>query len=579
MMLVLGAVHAWVWGESLEPMVQQILERAEFLRGAGVSLSPSISAFGNTGWVDRWGVGSLYSAFAFAPGFGLLYALMEQTVRRVKSTFVRLRLRLLLWILLSSLWLGVARHFSDSILLLTAGVLFNILSSYLLGETLKLIKGLALRFDKRARVWGLINMALLVLPLALHPAWHMLLWPEGYQGVDREALARDWILLDERGEHPINSWYYHFSPLAAERERVTVFQPPVIGWTEVGPEHWEEPLSRFVQRYGENGDWTTHPYPMKYLELFDAAAAVEALRRGHIDLWITTEEHVRRNEMNLRGVSRLAVVSHSPELYGAPEANPNAVSINASNWEGAPLWWSRGQNLQVISNPLLERVMELRDQGYSEGQNRWYRRFRTWLTVDVSRGMVGWMLPMLVLLGAACHGYRILGALCLRSVWPGLLLAALLLADRAPTVWRYASDWSDLLGNSPSAGSRASIRDMAALCGDLDHSLRTKAPLDTRKIRELLREPLSPDRRLAMREIDVFGRALRFESLEKDLRNELINRLTLCAERYASEPFNWRYKLLDAMAWVPELRSLAIRLARDEKHLYVRWYAENNRLF
>ncbi len=554
-----------VWGQAFVAMARRMVERADFLSAHGVAVSPSLEFFRKAGFTETCGVGVLYGFFFMSLPLAVVLGLLHGLAGA--GLFQRWRSRLL-WIgggSLSALAIFVPQFwaYSRSVPWTAWGGLVCVGLPWLLVEALETLREIGARARRGQRLVTAAGCLFLFSPWFTHPAWHPALFPEEYRDVDRFTLIRDWLLLNPEGRGWVSEGYYAYSPYAAERDRVTVFQPPVVGVVGLPVEDWREKVrSLWILVKLE---WRQFSQPVAFLKCKDLDQAERWLQEGKMDLLLLDHDDPRERALLERLGEREGAVflTHG----AAQEGRPFPPVYNPDSFFGAPHAWLHGQ--QVRGTPLTRRIAELRQRGYDERQNRIEAAARAWISQGVFSSPASSVLFLAVVLGgAACALFLLLSAIGGTIPWLALLLCVL---AAPPSVAMLRDNFQVWEGIRATAASGHPLLQVLALHRQI------KAPT-AEAVRAILAAPLSRDKRVAMWQVELLGIGYADAKIKNDegLRAGIRGYLQACSQAYAAQPLNFRYKFLQALVAIPELKDMARELTSRETHLYVRWYAESN---
>jgi hypothetical protein len=96
---------------------------------------------------------------------------------------------------------------------------------------------------------------------------------------------------------------------------------------------------------------------------------------------------------------------------------------------------------------------------------------------------------------------------------------------------------------------------------------------DPKKLEPLVNQEISNDLRVAKWQVACMGTIYKY--CNPELKAKAIEWLQEVLKGYHDYPFGFRYKMIESSSKIQPLYDKINKLSQDEKHIYVRWYAEN----
>lgn len=554
--LGLTLLQSVIWGSYLLDLSEAMAQKVEFLKANGAQASPSLMYFVNAGLVDILGAGSLYGFFYLSLPQALLFALGESVIVEFKRRELRIISRGLIQVLYWLVFYSLISAYADGVLLYAWAALVAIFLPLLVSRGLEKTSELwEEKGSKLTLLYGCLALGWLVLPFVTNPILDSQLRKEKYEHIESLTLLRDWVLLDEEGQNLINEWYYRFSPYAAEYSGVTVFQPLLIGVCQVRMDLWQNYLRYgFPKKKGENGD------RVQFVKTDDFYKAMEWLKSGKIKILFCDSEIKGFNDQVVKDVSEedLFFLANRGR---AGKALKRFSLLTRQEFFGDPVPWGAKK---LRSTPVMRKVIDLRKSGFDEKQTAEIKKYQTlcskWTTSLYS--LLAVLIPAFI--GAGLYFIIWLSLAGGRSIWILAIVALLFSPWVITSVVSNVKAWMELYDEPPG------YQTPEARLKQYHYTYRI---LDQVTIDDILSRPLSEDSRLAMWEVQVLGRY--YNHTTEVYKEKIVQYLKKNARNYLQGTINYRYKFLASISRIKALRPEMEKLSRQEKHLYVRWYAES----
>lgn len=570
--LYLGLVLLWapIYGHHLHSMAELILERAALLDRADLKPHPVLAFYQDLPFWDVYKAGALLAAMFFVPPIALALSVAEVLGRSRASCAW-------LWLCRALGLVGSAFLWGDFLLpfvwtksqglwvLLSYGLFVGLVLDGLIQRTSTKPqpqdepKAKLNLWEKVARACCFLSLATLLLGILSSPVWDLWLRPSllDYREKGEEAqlnrftLIRDLCFLDERGENVLNSWYYGSSPYLMERERITSFQPMMVGVLGVNLELWERHF-----RHGFAGDRFGSVQPIAFIPVQEDDPLEHWLRRGVLDFVALGPPHH-------------ALKSSEPELE-------NAMMLFDAQGSGEGLIHLGNVYRKVNGyheTPLtLRKQFLIKEMGLVPSLLPSFESGRRFFKGTLSNGTT--LSAFAILLG--------LGLLAWTSVlWP-FMERRILISGCCFLFCLTAFDWQDRLAYWTCSEKSVSGRiiEMHKIARSFD--VKSVMPLlDSSSGNAILNVSSNStptphsvwleDRRLLMLSLSALGR--NHQSLDRESQVQVRQKCEQLMERYQHEPLNLRYKLFDAFGALPSFRPMLQEALLKETHPYVWWYA------
>lgn len=548
---LLLALLAPLWGWYIWDMSETMVARADFMQSRGLIVSPSIEIFKTLGWREILGAGSLLGFLFYALPIAMVVSLFEALARSFSSRKVK-------WILrgMSLLWifspLGMAiRAFCSSILLCFLLGVLCMLVCFCLARLLELIHQKTNGSSFKRRVFVVILMMISVSHFLTHPVLHIAFQPQAYKNVNAMTLVRDWLLLNENSSHWVNSWYYNHTAIAMEREKITVFQPMIVGLVDIDEKVW---LSRFRSFFAYHPK--DHGTKIKFLHLKPNEPIKDYIEKDFVH-FVAIGAH--RYQQLQKEVESWPEISYA--FFGTkPHPNiPQEVFYTPQNYYGKPYtrWGFR-----LKETPVLKRKDLLQDVGLNEFQSKANNHFKGGLAFLLTHPNYSIPLLILILTGALVILFRLMLLTSLINPWLVLLLSLLMSVYWIPGLKNNVLFWTS------EGGLESKSPELRILA--LNELSMNPLP---KKLSQLLNEEMSDDLRIAKWQVSCM--AAIYKNNTDHEKQKALRWIQKVLDQYHDYPFGFRYKLIEAAVKMAPLYDRINKLSRSEKHIYVRWYAEN----
>ena len=412
-------------------------------------------------------------------------------------------------------------------------------------------------FPRGCRWKALLVPSIILIPILFHPVWDLFLSPrhfpdlekkygEGTSSSIRLTTARDWFLLNEKGQHWLNSWYYDSAPILMERDRVTVFQPMVVAL--VGPElkAWKDWLG--VHFSSPNTPWSQ---PIFFLEASEPSELDSPLFKDEVDYVILDSSLADKDLSHLWPKD-----SYCYFHRGIWKEADGQLRHDQNTFRADKELFSDGY---FFHTPLIKRRDLIRKQGLDPEQTKLTTHYKTLLFQILSQPV--WMgslglfggLGFLICLAWVISPFAAKRSYLLPAI--GIILSIL-----QPGMWKDSLQYR-LLNDENNFWDQHEILKVASFT------------LNASDVKLILSQPETTDARLRMLRWLAIGRA--YPKMPQDIKLEIVKKLSPDVENYSKIPFNLRYKLLDACAKILPLHGALKKFVSEEEHPYVRWYARD----
>lgn len=540
-------------GHHYEQISFFIQERADFLKQYQVKPSPSLKYFQESNFSIKFGVGSLYSFFFFSFPIALWLSIWEMLVQYLKGNW-RILVRGSAWFLFIYFY---ALPLSAFIFHWAYGVYFILccfLSSYFGAKWVYYISWRSRLNPKKFLGFTFTIFIVLLLPYIIHPVIHIVTSPEDYKNVNKLTLIRDWALLNEEGKNVINDWYYKYSPYASEMERITAFQPLVVGVLKIEKQSW---FSYFKQHFVEGrGVWGQR---LVIVQIDNFSEGVRALKNGWLDYLAIGEEYQREDLSGLETCEpdSFAFFVKDRSVLLSSAIQKYSIYDKKNYWGGVQNWFGK----KVYSTPLTRRIDKLRERGFIPAISEQKRKMKSFLAQVLSREKLRMLLLLFLGMGTILLlGYVMFSLSEMLTFLPWLIILLLLLFTVSHINQNF-SFWEEKGKPVVSDNIFLRIKRMHLAWSNSDYN-----------IEEIIKKDFDPDFRIAMWELALLGR--HYLSIHKDGQKMVEQKFLLLTKAYPSWPVNCRYKFVEAISKIPFLHRHLEELLKKEEHLYVRWYAE-----
>jgi hypothetical protein len=559
--VLLGTVFLWLWvglglllapiyGWHLWAMGEIITERATLLQSSGQTAHPILSLYTQLSSWDIGKAGALLGMMFLAWPWALALAIQETLASAISATWARFTLRtgtltlISFWLwpeLEPFLWEHWMWGYTISILVFFPPLLTWMLAS-VAGTKIQLTR--ARRYLACALVFGF------VLALGSHPVWSLWTHPEQSAGLNKIPLIRDFLLLDEQGNDWVNEWYYGSSPLLMERERVTSFQPMMVGFFGVKLDSWR-PL--FIYCFREHDPRFRRDISFLPLELDDDPEVL--MRRGVIDYLALAPAF--RNHLKTWDLPK---GSYGVYHEGLRSLDPYFVA----NGDQAPFEYDRQNYYQKVGkyteSPLTIRFKPLQKMGFFPDMMKAFQSSKLRFFKVMKEGKGVWAFATLILLGmAATLIISLQWLIRIRFLWVLVIL------------WLGSMSWLDRYQFWVHEVAHAPHSDQQTIWTTLIQWHQRAIAKNKSDIENLLTSDFSEDSRIFMLQVSVLGRG--FETLDQDQKKLAQKEIDHVLLKYHDSSLNVRYKMIDAFAHLAACRIPLKVLLRDERHPYVHWYA------
>ena len=549
-----------LWGWHLYGMGGWIIERAQFLREHGHTPHPILEHYRHLNLSEVWLGGSLYGALFLAWPMAIWMALGETLCRNSRGW--------LAWAL-RFLWaVGLTLGLGENILVFSNRLSWQILAfavalicSWMVGLAIQKLS-LACKSKTKANIKAkgiqriqqslpFIFAFLLLTPIIFHPVWSIWLTPDRIDAkVKIKPLIRDMLLLNEQGESWINSWYYNAAPLVNEKERITSFQPMVVGYLGLDQSQWHPKLAfDFQSESNSQGQ---------------RIVFIELNKLDNFELWL------QKGLLDYVAIDSSFVESFLPQLARYPKGSVGFYSNSLWSKADSELYCDPNHYFRVNlseqsrTTPITRQRDALRQQGYVPAQSACLLKNALRMNRIFNNPWSLLSLVVLMLWGLAWMVYVFLQLIFCRSTWWELvfIFGLIPMYSGLPAAYNYwfhpkeiPTYWSNLI--------------------DLHLKAVRISPKD---LNSTLAEPLSDDLRLAMLQVSILGRSYSQPACSEVLRTKIVERFESIFTNYHNHPLNFRYKVIDATANIPALQSALETCVKKEKQMYVRWYGAEHGL-
>jgi hypothetical protein len=539
-----------LWGWHLLGMGEWITERADFLRSHGHSPHPILEQYKNIPLVSVWLGGSLYGALFLAWPVALWMACGEMLSAQLKGWKASL-LRLVWAFTLIRVEGDLIFVFCDGVIVpaLAWGIIFAspMVVRWVIFWGLSQLQSIKNHTKSKTLVWlqrlcrGMVFF--MFVPLMIHPVWSIWLTPERIDPkIKIKPLIRDMLLLNEDGESWVNNWYYSYAPLINEKERVTSFQPMVVGLVGVSLAAWGDKF-----RFGFQNAQNPQGQRLVFIELQKTDDISLWLQRGLLD-YVAVEASLANSPLlSVAQLPQGSIGYYSnlawSEADGELKFDPNHYFRLREGYSESPITRHRDALRQLGYIPDQSKCM-------MKGAQRLFKVFnQPWILLSVAG---------LMLLGLAYVMFVVVEMVALKLPWVLLLMGALLIFN--------SSGLSSVLKYWKGDGHQSTFWSKV-----IDLHLKA-VQLRPEDLQSVLAKPLDQDQRCAMLEVSVLGRSYIKSTTSSQMQLQIIERFRGILAEYHLHPLNFRYKVIDAVASIPELREELEKVCREEQHLYVRWY-------
>lgn len=541
---------SWFWGEHVHEMAKVINSRSEYLQSLGIQTSLSLKVFHHLNFTHQWGVGSLYSFFFLNFPFALLFALQESTLIFIPKNKHKWGIRICFFLIITFIFHPFFSSFSNKTFSYSCFLFLLFITPILISHILYQIHTHTQLFNaKKHSFIALFTIVLCLSPYITHPVWHIIFKPKTYSEINSKTLIRDWFLLNENGENQINEWYYQNSPIASESERVTIFQPLLVGTFQLNLNTWKKELL-----WGFSQPIKGHPgQRIRFIKFNSFEEAHANLKKGLID-YLCLDSKDGQHTLKTLKENELNNSTYGYFTQSSKKSLGISNEFNYSNFLGQEIYWGEQS---ISSSPLMRRVNELRTNKYNLKREVNVRYFKKFIGSFFSNSK----LSSFLILGLGLS----LAALCLRlfstfsKSLPTLYLffVALVLWRISPVIAQNFNYWNQ----SPES-----------TYSKIFHYHQQSIKYNENSLKNILKTPIPEDRRLAMWVIQIIGSS--YQQTTEPLKLEIKKRLFSLKENYHKQPVNFRYKYIEALAQIPDCYPVLETLLKEEKHLYIRWYAE-----
>ncbi len=549
---ILLAVLSPLWGYYVWDLSDHILSKADYLENNQVLTSPAIDIFRNLSWSHILGVGSLLGFLFYALPLALILALAESIASSFQSNKIKWIIRILSLAWLFSPLGDVLLAFSGSFFM---GLLLAILC---LGLTIYLSKLLC--FIKRHSCDASIKRVLIVSAIILfcvshfltHPVLHVAVNSKEYSQIDSMALVRDWLLLNEKGHNWVNSWYYNHTAIAMEKELITTFQPMVVGTIGINQVLWNRKFaSFFTSLKGRRGQ------RIKFLKLSDSDNLRELLNKKHIDFLAVGDQLYSKLESRSKLWPKGSFSFFQSNLKKKLNLSENYYT--PQNFYGKKYFrWG----YQFQETPILLRKDHIQDKGFNERQSTVLSRHKRGLGFMISSPSIIVSLLILILSGALFTLYRLMIFISYKQKWALLIFPIIMSPFWFHGLMSNINFWTNL-NNETDPPYEIKI---------LKYH-KSARETNTELVNEILQGSISDDMRIGMWQVSNLGKSYPTNTPENKTKIE--SWLSKIIQDFDKFPFNFRYKIIEAVAHIPKLYPNIDAVCRHETHPYVRWYAED----
>lgn len=536
-----------IFGEHLTGLGHFIGERADFLLAHGIAPHPLTESLRDLPFWTRYRSGALLAFLFFALPLALGGALVETLAATLSKALWRWSARLVGLILLL-VFLGEPLFtYSESYTWWPFSLVLLFLAPPLIHESLQHLE--AGWKPPLRRLWFLSPLVVgLALPSLVHPVWDFFLSPERYPGIQTTTLARDALLLNDKGRSFFNNWYYGHTIYPSEIDRVTQFQPMTVALVDLPRDPWTE---RF------NWHFASPKYPtgfrIAFVEMKDLDEVKLALERDLIDF----------AALGPSALNTFDTTRHDPGSFGFFQIQPwDSPGDHLHDLKSIFSQREKRDRRTFTLHPVFLRQEHLRNiEGYREDLHQSYLRYRDDLLKDLlgSPRKTG-SLALFVALGWI-YLFVLLGGRLL-MIAPRFCLSVGCLSIALNTSF-FLDSWDFWSAPQPEARDNVWQR--------LYEGHRAAKRFSAEDVAQALARKDESDLRLQILRISTLGRG--HSRSGPDTQAEISKALQPWVDTYHQHPFNLRYKILDACANIPSLREQLIEACKDEEHPYVRWYS------
>jgi hypothetical protein len=563
---LLGAVFLWLWiiytiflgpiyGWHLHGLGDLIQERADFLSSKGGQPHQILNWYHDISFLDVWASGSLLSFMFFAWPWACIMAVQETLALQFRD-WKRWGLRALG---LSLAWLTLSHEFVPffgdtwmwiyglSIVLgapcvVGGGIEFVIDCSRTGSELTEGKMGHSPWQNGSLKKWILgLNFFLWSLAILSHPVWHQWVQPQAYEKLNKIPVIRDMLLLNEDGHDWINTWYYGSSPYLMERERVTRFQPMMVGLMAMNETWWKPALVHGFRGDSHGSSQKIHFFNLEMDDDIDTL-----IRHGKVDYVAIASDVVDRVDTSEWPKTSFGVF-HMQEV----ENGPNVITPKTYYIRSGP----------YTESPITLRSYEIqRKVGHQPWLMKAFISSKMRLKDVLADSNTIFALSFLIILGLGAVIWILIGMVQRSSL---LLLLILGMAFIYPN-WRERADfWHHELWEDCSGGDSQWSQIL------LWHGWA----LDAQKhnVIVVIDHGFSKDARIKMLQISVLGRG--YSLLKAEEKVKANERIFEALNAYDKSPLNMRYKIYDAFGSIEEVKQKLSQCYAGEDHPYVLWYA------
>ena len=545
-----------VWGEHLYSFSEEILRRKEFLDSRGVFTSPSLNSFKDIPFATSCAVGSIYGFFLINLPIALFMAFGESILLVLKNKKIKIVFRILFYILFLFIFYETLSHFCTP-LLLFYGIITILVSPICISKIISGVHFYAkITNTTKSKYLCSVLILFFISTWLTHPVWDIIqINPSKYDGVNKTTLFRDWLLLDSNGKSTVNDWYYNNTVYASESEKITVFQPLVVGYVDLNIDYWKRVFySHFASdRKGVSGQ------PILYVKFSNMKDAHSKLDHNLIDYLAIDAKNFEPSHKLLQ--------KNDNDRYGYFDYRNNEKLSELKNYYHPHNYYGKTQlwsYKNIVSTPLTRITSKIRNEGYSPKRNRIVHQYRLFLKSLLSNSNFIWcfILPMLL-----CLIYFLFTLICLSfqiTPWIYLILIAITALPICSNVKSNIVFWNETLSGTSEYRSTENI---------IFSLHKASRKISDNELNHLLSSSLNNDKRIAMWQINTLGNSHPKVNIndKKDIEKWLLSKIS----NYHSWPLNVRYKYIEACSKVPTLHPHVERLLSKEKHLYIRWYGEH----
>lgn len=540
-----------LWGWYIWDMSEAMVEKAGFMRERGLTVSPSIEIFANLSWAQVLGAGSLLGFLFYALPIALVVSLFETLARSLRQKKFKWMMRLsgMLWVVTP---LGMAVHAFVSSWLASFGIAaFCMLLCGALAKLFEAIKSWTQGTSLKTRILVLGLMLLCVIHFLTHPVLHIAFQPNAYAKVNAMTVVRDWLLLDQKSSHWVNSWYYNHTAIAMEREKITTFQPMVVGLIDINPKIWQKRLSSFFASRPKD-----HGQKIKFIQIKSKEAIEEYLKKDFVHFIAIGAGQYENMKNRVKSWPR-----YSYAFFGTNPIPyiPKEVYFTPQNFYGKA-YTRLGYNLK--ETPVLKRKDFLQDVGVNQIQTDTNTHFKRGLGFLLSHPSYSLSLLFLLLSGALIVLFRLMILVGKANPWLMLAFPVLMSYYSIPGMIANIAFWTEEPGIE-SASNELRILALNELVLNPD----------CKKLQSVLKQDLAGDLRVAKWQVACMGTI--YKSCSSDSKQKAVAWMKLILDHYHEFPFGFRYKIVEAAVKMRPLNERIHQHSKEEKHVYVRWYAEN----